>query len=93
MDFWELLKGVGNGALGWLGKEGGNGVGNWQNLLGTTGNIYGAYSQQKAVNKALKIQEDAYNWNKMLSQRQIDKENEAQRNLNSAWANSSYATA
>lgn len=90
MNFWELLKGAANSAKDWLGASNG-GVSNWQAALGLGGNIYGAYQQQKAANKALKLQEDAYNFNKMLSQRQLAQQNQAQNNLNSAWANSSFA--
>lgn len=86
MDFWSLLKGAGE----WLGKNGANGVSNWQNVLGLGGNIYGAYQQQKAAKDALNLQKDAFNWNKMLSQREIDKQNRAQNSLDTAWGMSSY---
>lgn len=58
--------------------------------LGALGGLYGAYNQQNMANKQYKLQKDAYNFNKMLSQREIDRQNNADKSLANAWSNSSY---
>lgn len=84
--FWDKLS-------NWLGGSDQNGTPNWLTAAGAGGALYGGYQQQKMAKKQYDLQKDAYNFNKMLSQRQIDKENEAQRNLNLGWANSTYGSA
>lgn len=74
----------------WLNKTDGTGTSNGFNLLGYGGGIYNGYNQQKAAKKAMKLQQEAFDFNKMLAQRQIDKENQSQKNLDSAWAKSNY---
>ncbi|MBE3030112.1 hypothetical protein CCAL9344_07960 [Campylobacter sp. RM9344] len=91
MDFFEFLKKAGNTVWDWLGNTDKAGTTNWLTATGTGGALYGAYNQQKQAKKALKMQEDAYNFNKMLSQREIDRQNRAEQNLYDAWNKSSYS--
>ena len=60
--------------------------------LGALGGIYGAYNKQHMANKMYGLQKDAYNFNKMLSQQELDRRKKADKSLQSAWANSSYNT-
>ena len=89
-----------NGVLGnifsWLGGSNGgdkNGVGgtpNWLTALGTGGALWSAYNQNKAAKQAFKLNKDAYDFNKMLSQRQLQRENQANQNLVNAWNASNF---
>ncbi|MBR8466183.1 hypothetical protein KDE13_07505 [Campylobacter sp. faydin G-140] len=92
---WQnLLNGV-TGALKsgweWLGGVDKNGTSNALTALGTLGNIYGGYEQNKMAKKMYGMQKDAYDFNKILSQREIARQNQAQQILNNACANSSLA--
>lgn len=89
-NFLDMLKGVGNGALG-LFSGSGRGTPNWLQAVGLAGGLYSGLQQQKAANKALQMQQDAYNFNKMLSQREIDRQDRAQQDLYNAYNASTYA--
>ncbi|MDL0090023.1 hypothetical protein [Campylobacter gastrosuis] len=79
---WEWLKGTDN-----------NGTSNALTALGTLGALYNGYEQNKMAKKNFALQKDAYDFNKMLSQRELQKENRAQQNLENAWANSALSKA
>lgn len=89
-NFLDMLKGVGNGALGLFSGSGG-GTPAWLQAAGLAGGLYSGLQQQKAANKVLQMQQDAYNFNKMLSQREIDRQDRAQQDLYNAYNASTYA--
>lgn len=89
-NFLDMLKGAGNRALGLFSGSGG-GTPNWLQAAGLAGGLYSGLQQQKAANKALQMQQDAYNFNKMLSQREIDRQDRAQQDLYNAYNASTYA--
>lgn len=89
-NFLDMLKGAGNRALGLFSGSGG-GTPTWLQAAGLAGGLYSGLQQQKAANKALQMQQDAYNFNKMLSQREIDRQNQAQQNLYDGWNASTFA--
>lgn len=82
--------------VSWLGKTNGenkDGVGgtpNWLTALGAGGALWSAYNQSKMAKKAFNLNKDAFDFNKMLSQRQIQRENQANQNLLNAWNASSF---
>lgn len=86
-NFLDMLKGAG----GWLLGADKSGTPNWMNAAGLAGGLYSGLQQQKAANKALQMQQDAYNFNKMLSQREIDRQNRAEQNLYDGWNASTFA--
>ena len=59
-------------------------------LIGGAGALYSAYQKQRNAKKELALQKDAFNFNKMLAQRQIDRQNRADDDLYRAFRNSSY---
>lgn len=77
-DFMGFLKGSNGGTPNWL------------SALGTAGMIYGAVNQQQMAKKMFKQQQQAFDFNKMLSQRQISRENQANQNLINAWNASNF---
>jgi len=89
-NFLDMLKGAGNRALGLFSGSGG-GTPAWLQAAGLAGGLYSGLQQQKAANKALQMQQDAYNFNKMLSQREIDRQDRAQQDLYNAYNASTYA--
>ena len=82
--------------VSWLGKTNGgdkDGVGgtpNWLTALGTGGALWSAYNQNKMAKKAFNLNKDAFDFNKMLSQRQLQRENQVNQNLVNAWNASSF---
>lgn len=86
-NFLDMLKGAG----GWLLGADKSGTPNWMNAAGLAGGLYSGLQQQKAANKALKMQQDAFDFNKMLSQREIDRQDRAQQDLYNAYNASTYA--
>ncbi|QCD52808.1 hypothetical protein [Campylobacter sp. RM16192] len=88
--FMDRLKSASNSALNWLGGSDKAGTPNILSALGTAGAIYDGYQKQKIANKALKYQKEAFDFNKMLSKRQIDRENRANQNLINAWNASNF---
>lgn len=86
-NFLDMLKGAGN----WLLGSDKAGTSNLLNAAGLAGGLYSGLQQQKAANKALQMQQDAYNFNKMLSQREIDRQNRAEQNLYDGWNASTFA--
>ena len=86
-NFLDMLKGAG----GWLLGADKSGTPNWMNTAGLAGGLYSGLQQQKAANKALKMQQDAFDFNKMLSQREIDRQNRAEQNLYDGWNASTFA--
>ena len=78
--------GSSGGFLSWLGGDAG-GTPNWLTALGTGGALWSAYNQSKMAKKAFNLNKDAYDFNKMLSQRQLQRENQANQNLVNAWKN------
>lgn len=81
--------GSSGGFLSWLGGDAG-GTPNWLTALGTGGALWSAYNQNKAAKQAFKLNKDAYDFNKMLSQRQLQRENQANQNLVNAWNASNF---
>ena len=79
----------GGGFLSWLGGDAG-GTPNWLTTLGTGGALWSAYNQSKMAKKAFNLNKDAYDFNKMLSQRQLQRENQANQNLVNAWNASNF---
>lgn len=86
-NFLDMLKGAGN----WLLGSDKAGTSNLLNAAGLAGGLYSGLQQQKAANKALKMQQDAFDFNKMLSQREIDRQDRAQQDLYNAYNASTYA--
>ena len=80
----------GGGFLSWLGGSDAGGTPNWLTALGTGGALWSAYNQNKAAKQAFKLNKDAYDFNKMLSQRQLQRENQANQNLVNAWNASNF---
>ncbi|WP_181001981.1 hypothetical protein [Campylobacter concisus] len=80
----------GGGFLSWLGGGDAGGTPNWLTALGTGGALWSAYNQNKAAKQAFKLNKDAYDFNKMLSQRQLQRENQANQNLVNAWNASNF---
>lgn len=75
------------------GKNNGGDAGgtpNWLTALGTGGALWSAYNQSKVAKQAFKLNKDAYDFNKMLSQRQLQRENQANQNLVNAWNASNF---
>lgn len=78
-DFMRFLKG-----------SDASGTPNWLSALGTAGAIYDGYQRQKLANKALQYQKEAFDFNKMLSQRELNRQNQAEQNLYNAWNSSAF---
>ena len=89
-DFMGLLKNAGSKALSWLGNSDAAGTPNWMNALGMAGNMYSGIAQQQAAKNLMKQQKAAFDFNKMLSERQISRENQANQNLLNAWNSSAF---
>lgn len=85
-DFMGLLKSAGS----WLGSSDAAGTPNWMNALGMAGNMYSGIAQQQAAKNLMKQQKAAFDFNKMLSERQISRENQANQNLVNAWNSSAF---
>lgn len=85
-DFMGLLKSAGD----WLGNSDAAGTPNWMNALGMAGNMYSGIAQQQAAKNLMKQQKAAFDFNKMLSERQISRENQANQNLLNAWNSSAF---
>lgn len=86
-DFMGLLKNAGD----WLGSSDAAGTPNWMNALGMAGNMYSGIAQQQAAKNLMKQQKAAFDFNKMLSERQISRENQANQNLLNAWNSSAFS--
>lgn len=84
--FWDFLKNAGD----WLGGSDAAGTPNWMNALGMAGNMYSGIAQQQAAKNLMKQQKAAFDFNKMLSERQISRENQANQNLLNAWNSSAF---
>lgn len=70
-----------------------NYAGNFKNLgglIGGAGELYSAYQKQRNAKKQMDLLKDEFNFNKMLTQRQIDRQNKADDDLYQAFRNSSY---
>ena len=78
------------GFLGWLKGKDNAGTSNALSLLGVGGAFYDAYKRNKFAKQQLNMQKQAFDFNKMLSQRQLNMQKEAQQNLNNAWNNSTF---
>ena len=88
----HILKGIRSGLSSGLTNLN-NSVGNCDNLgglIGGAGALYSAYQQQRNAKKQMDLQKDAFNFNKMLTQREIDRQNRADDDLYQAFRNSSY---
>lgn len=89
---WDFLSGIGSNISNGLTNLN-NFAGNLDNLGGAisgAGALYGAYQQQRNAKKQMKLNQDAFEFNKMLSQREIDRQNKADEDLYQAFKNSSY---
>lgn len=58
--------------------------------IGVLGGLYGAYNTQDMAGKNFNLQRDAFNYNKMLSKRQIKRQDASDASLKAAFNNSSY---
>lgn len=58
--------------------------------IGALGGLYGAYSQQQMGKKQFGLQKDAYNYNKMLSEREKKRQDEAEMALQQGFSNSGF---
>ena len=70
-----------------------NYAGNFKNLgglIGGAGELYSAYQQQRNAKKQMDLLKDEFNFNKMLTQREIDRQNKADDDLYQAFRSSSY---
>lgn len=76
--------------------------GNWLNnnkgaldgiasLVGNIGGAWGAYNQQKMAKKNFALQQDAYNYNKMLSEEERKRRDIQDKAINQAFANSTLS--
>lgn len=95
-DFSNIGNKIGSAfssAWDWLGKTDSSGTSNALTALGVAGNLYSGYKSANMAKKMFDMQKDAYDFNKMLSQRELQKENRAQQNLENAWANSALSKA
>ncbi|QCD44116.1 hypothetical protein [Campylobacter mucosalis] len=93
-DFSNIGSKIGeafSGAWDWLKDTDKNGTSNALTALGTLGKVYDGYAQNKMAKKIYNVQKDAYDFNKMLSQRDMQRQNQAQQNLNTAWSNSTLS--
>ena len=59
-------------------------------LIGGAGALYSAYQKQRNAKKQMDLLKDEFNFNKMLTQRQIDRQNKADDDLYQAFRSSSY---
>lgn len=84
----QAIGGVASGKNNGGGDAGG--TPNWLTALGTGGALWSAYNQSKMAKKAFNLNKDAYDFNKMLSQRQLQRENQANQNLVNAWNASNF---
>ncbi|AQW85559.1 hypothetical protein CPIN18021_0297 [Campylobacter pinnipediorum subsp. caledonicus] len=98
MGFFEFLGNAGK-TIGdnfgsvkeWLSGSGKDGTSNFLTALGTAGNIYDSYSKYKANRANNKLMKEQWDYNKMLANRSLNKENTAQNNLANAWNTSLLA--
>ncbi|RAZ49220.1 hypothetical protein [Campylobacter hyointestinalis] len=89
---WDFLSNIGSNISNGLTNLN-DFAGNYSNLgglMGGAGALYSAYQQQKNAKKQMDLQRDAFNFNKALSQREIDRQNKADEDLYQAFRNSSY---
>ena len=84
-NFMDYVNGTMN-----FGKSGMNFLNDNSKGLGALGGLWGAYSQQSMGNKMFGLQKDAYNYNKLLSERERKRQEEQDANFASGFANSSY---
>ena len=76
-----------------FGKSGINFLNDNSKGLGAIGGLWGAYNQQNMGNKMMGLQEDAFNYNKMLSEEERKRRAQADSNMSTGFANSSYGKA
>ncbi len=50
--------------------------------------IFGTFNQNNAIKKQNKLAQDAFNFNKSLFNRQMEKEDKAQQDMNNVWGTS-----
>ena len=56
--------------------------------IGTLGGLYSAYSTQDMAKKQYNLQKDAYNFNKMLAEREIENQDDAKSQFAYGFSNS-----
>ena len=56
--------------------------------IGALGGLYSAYSTQDMAKKQYKLQKDAYNFNKMLSEREMENQDDAKNQFAYGFSNS-----
>lgn len=59
-------------------------------MLGNIGGLWSAYNQQKMANKQFNLQKDAYNYNKMLSNKELERRDMQDKAINDAFMKSTY---
>ncbi|RAZ38054.1 hypothetical protein [Campylobacter hyointestinalis] len=89
---WDFLSNIGSNISNGLTNlnDFADNYSNLGGLMGGAGMLYSAYQQQKNAKKQMDLQRDAFNFNKALSQREIDRQNKADEDLYQAFRNSSY---
>ncbi len=85
MDFLEAIKNFGDFAS----KDTGKGL---QNIIGLGLSGYGMYKQNKLLDQQNDLLTQNYNYNKMLNDREIAKENMEQDNITNAFNNTFGST-
>ena len=65
---------------------------NLGSVVGNLGGLWGAYNQQKMAKKNFGLQQDAYNYNKMLSEEERKRRDIQDRAISNAFANSTLSS-
>jgi len=73
-----------------LGEDLLNFVDKYNKPIGTIGGLWGSYNRQKMAQDNYKLQKQDYYYRKWLSQRQIRRQDEANRALQQGFENSNY---
>lgn len=79
---WDKIADIGKAFGGW------DKIGDF---VGGVGSLWGAYNQSKMAKKNFKMQQDAFNFNKALQNREIRRQDENDKRLATGYSNSLYA--
>ncbi|OCR99239.1 hypothetical protein A9K75_07895 [Campylobacter fetus subsp. testudinum] len=81
-DFWNYLK-SGNATNNVM-------TSNLGAIAGNGGALWGAYNQANMAKNNFKLQQDAFNFNKMLANKEMDRRDKADTSLYNAFKTSNY---